>query len=138
MNPIPSNQLREISCGFVDGSRLADLQRTHPGLLERNLLQNDDRFRWPGGESYREFRCRVLRGVRSILARHRGGRILVFTHAGVISQLIGFLNRTNPAKWEAFRPGSASITEMIWRTRGPELVRFNDVWLEMDQPIACI
>lgn len=126
IEPEPVEQLREICCGSVDGWLLTDLQRRYPDYWERNLKQNDDAFRWPDGESYREFRARVLKTVRSIAARHRGQRVLVFTHAGVISQILGALHSHGPAQWEPFRPGCASITELRWGAPKPQLIRFDD------------
>lgn len=126
IEPEPLAHLREICCGSVDGWLLTDLQQRYPDHWERNLQQNDDSFRWPEGESYREFRVRVLKTVRSIAARRRGQRVLIFTHAGVISQLLGALHAHSPAHWGLFRPGHASITELRWGAPKPQLIRFDD------------
>lgn len=108
------DELREIHCGEVDGLPFEEVQERYPQLWAANLRQTDPDFRWPGGESYREFRERSLRGVRSIAARHEGRRVAVVTHAGVISQIVGFLHGVNPAEWERFRPENASLTEIDW------------------------
>src|SRR5690606_749911 len=49
--------LVEIDCGTLDGRRVEEVKREHPELWEANVRQRDEHFRWPGGESYREFRC---------------------------------------------------------------------------------
>lgn len=119
--------LREVDCGAVDGALVEEVKRAYPDHWAANLRQADPDFRWPGGESCREFRDRCLREVRGIVAAHPGRRALVATHAGVISQLVGFLLGECPARWERHRPGNASITELAWRPDGGgAVVRFDD------------
>jgi broad specificity phosphatase PhoE len=123
--------LREIHCGRLEGRLLADVRRDHPELWARNLAQEDDDFRWPGGESYRAFRARVLAGLGRIAAAHPGQRVVVVTHTGVITQALGALGGTAAARWEAYRAGNASLTEVRWPAGGAPgrrgtLVRFDE------------
>jgi 2,3-bisphosphoglycerate-dependent phosphoglycerate mutase len=104
--------LREISCGDVDGWLIDDVVARHPDLWQRNLAQDDPDFCWPGGETYRRFRTRVLRALHGIAARHPGERVLVVTHAGAIAQAIGSIHGTTPARWDQFRPRNCSITTL--------------------------
>lgn len=117
--------LREIHCGEVDGMPLQELAARHPGVWAANLRQDDDAFRWPDGESYREFRCRCLRAVRAIARRHRGERVALVTHAGVISQVLGALAGTSAARWSPCRPGNASISEIAWGYGTGSVVAFD-------------
>jgi broad specificity phosphatase PhoE len=118
--------LREICCGWLDGLPLADIRASFPALWHRNLAQADDRFAWPGGESYRDFRLRVLQGIRALANAHLGERIVLVTHAGVITQLLGALYGESAARWESFRVANASVSELRWPlSGGGELVRFN-------------
>lgn len=118
--------LREIHCGEVDGWPVEDVQRLHPGLWEANLRQDDEGFRWPGGESYRELRERSLGAVRRIAAAHSGERVLVVTHAGVISQIVGCLRGIGPARWECYRPENCSLTELEWEGESGRVVSYDD------------
>jgi alpha-ribazole phosphatase/probable phosphoglycerate mutase len=104
---------------------LEEVRRKYPGLWASNLRQSDEHFRWPGGESYHEFRERCLRAVAGLAARHRG-RIGVVTHAGVISQTLGALAGRSPAQWGPFRPGHTGITEIEWTTSGARVLRYDD------------
>jgi len=67
------------------------LRRDFPDLWTRNEAQADDRFAWPGGETYAQFRSRVLAGLASAAAPYSSGRVVVVTHAGVISQVLGVI-----------------------------------------------
>jgi broad specificity phosphatase PhoE len=104
--------LREIHCGAVEGTPLAQVERTYPELWSRNLSQIDDEFRWPGGETYAAFRRRVIRAMRVIAGTHAGGQVLIFTHAGCVNQLLGWMHGQSAARWENFRPGNASLTRV--------------------------
>ena len=118
--------LREIHCGEVDGRPVDEVQRHFPQHWEANLRQEDEDFRWPGGESYREFRERCLRTLRAIAAAHPGECVAVVTHAGLISQVLGALHGLSPARWEPFRPDNTALTELDWCGEHGALVRFDD------------
>jgi alpha-ribazole phosphatase/probable phosphoglycerate mutase len=118
--------LQEIDCGSLDGAPIPQVRTCFPKLWEANLRQTDENFRWPGGESYRELRYRCLRTVRILARAHRGERIALVTHAGVVSQVLGFLAGLSPACWGAFRPGTTGITELAWDRCGGTLLTFDD------------
>ncbi|MPZ76319.1 MAG: histidine phosphatase family protein [Deltaproteobacteria bacterium] len=117
--------LREINCGEMDGVPIAEIQHRFPELWRENRRQAREDFRWPGGESYREFRDRCLATVRGIAADHLSGRVAIVTHAGVISQIVGSICGLSPACWEPFRPGNASVSELAWHGLGGVIVSFD-------------
>ncbi|WP_407700550.1 histidine phosphatase family protein [Steroidobacter gossypii] len=121
-----SAMLKEISCGELEGELLDDVRHRYREHWERNLTQQDPDFRWPGGESYSEFRARSLNGIAQIAGRHNTQCVAVVTHAGVISQILGHIHCLNPARWESFRPGPASMTVIGWHNRCATLLRFDD------------
>jgi broad specificity phosphatase PhoE len=124
--PVIEPALREIGCGVVDGWPVHRVQECYPEEWASNSKQTDPDFRWPGGESYREFRQRILRAIDAMAWRHPAQRVLVVTHAGVISQLVGWIRGDNPARWELFRPRNTSVTELRWRGTNGEVVRFDE------------
>jgi alpha-ribazole phosphatase/probable phosphoglycerate mutase len=117
---------REIGCGDVDGWPTQRVQERYPREWDANLRQLDPDFRWPGGESYREFRDRVVGTLGRIAEQHPSQRVLVVTHAGVISQIVGYVRGDSPARWESFRPRNATITQVEWHAGKLRLVRFDD------------
>ena len=48
--------LREIDCGELEGVVISEVKRRYRAEWDENLRHADPDFRWPGGESYREFR----------------------------------------------------------------------------------
>jgi broad specificity phosphatase PhoE len=122
----PLRAAREIGCGAAEGLLVAEAQLRFPEHWAANPRQDDDAFRWPGGESCREFRRRCVRLLDGLAARHAGERIALVTHAGVVSTVLGALTQIPPARWEPNRPGNTGITELRWRRGTGELVRFDD------------
>lgn len=127
--------LQEINCGAVDGLRVSVVRQQYPQFWDANLRQDDENFRWPGGESYREFRWRTIACLDAIAARHTGQCVLVVTHAGLIGQACGSLHGLSAARWESYRPENTSLTELEWGERR-SIVRFND-HSHLLQPLAC-
>ena len=118
---------REIHCGDVEGMPLDQLKRDFRDLWNRNEAQADDSFAWPGGETYAQFRTRVLRGLDRAVADHAGGRVMVVTHAGVISQVLGVVKGRPACVWQPDRPRALTATEVLWADGSPRAVlSFND------------
>jgi broad specificity phosphatase PhoE len=103
--------LREIYCGDLEGLAIGEARARYPELWAANLREESDDFRWPGGESYAEFRERRVSCVSGLRERHPSGPLILVTHAGVISQLLGWLKGIASGRWSAYRPGNASLTE---------------------------
>jgi broad specificity phosphatase PhoE len=103
---------REIHCGDVEGMPLAQLQRDFPEMWARNEAQTDDAFAWPGGETYAQFRARVLAGLSATAFAHTGKRVAVVTHAGVISQVLGTIHGRPACVWAPDRPEPLTATEV--------------------------
>lgn len=118
--------LAEIHCGAVDGRCIDDVRQRYPELWLENEAQVNEDFAWPGGESYRAFRKRVLDAVNAIAHAHMGQRVLVFTHAGVVNQVLGSLQGQSAARWEFPRPRNASLTKVIWAKGEGAVICFDD------------
>ena len=92
LEPQPAEWVREIHCGEVEGMPLEDVQHRFPELWARNEAQNDDTFAWPGGESYGDYRTRVIEGLRAtVVIRGRPAAV-----------------------WEPDRPQLLTATKITW------------------------
>ena len=111
--------LREIHCGRFEGMRIEDLERRHAHLWRANAAQHDDDFSWPAGESYRQFRARVLGTLGRIAAAHPGQRVAIVTHTGVVTQVLGVLRNRPAAAWAHDRPSPFTLTSVTWAHAAP-------------------
>ncbi|MBC6448205.1 histidine phosphatase family protein [Actinokineospora xionganensis] len=123
LTPQVEADLREVFLGEWEG-----------GLFRQKVAQNDpialrmrQEQRWdaiPGGEPNEEFAKRVRGAVERLAARHPGQRIAVFTHGGVIGQLIALATGAAPFAFLGSDNGSISqivVDGPVWHVR-----RFND------------
>jgi broad specificity phosphatase PhoE len=78
--PIVVDDLREIDFGEVDGLGFDDF----PKELQRGLLREPTRVRFPDGESYAELKRRVVKATEEIVGAHAHETVVVVTHAGAI------------------------------------------------------
>jgi len=111
--------LREIGCGEVDGLPFDAVRERYPELWDRNMAQTDEEFRWPGGESYAEFRDRVRQALTRISREHAGRTVVLVAHTGVVTQVLGMFHGWNPARWDRRRPHHATVTVVDWDGDGP-------------------
>lgn len=116
--------IAEIDCGAMEGLPIAEIERCWPQVWQRNAAQVDDGFRWPGGESYAEFRTRVLAGLSTIADAQPAGLSVVITHAGVVSQVLGALDGRPAAIWDADRPSHLAGAGLWWADGAPRAVSF--------------
>ena len=101
---------------------LEHVRRDFPDVWARNELQVDDAFAWPGGETYAQFRARIVAGLRATALTYAGSRVAVVTHAGVIAQVLGVLRNRPAAVWSVDRPAPFTATEILWQNDGPTAV----------------
>ncbi len=77
---------REQSFGVLEGLDLPTIQREHAPLWTQ-WTRHDPDFALPGGESVRAFHARVMRALEALADAHRGQRVAVVTHGGVLDML---------------------------------------------------
>ncbi len=78
-------QLREINHGEWEGLGYDAIQEQYPSLYQR-WFSLDDEFCFPGGESLKDFRVRVLQTYRKIVQGNSSNgesNIAIVTHGGV-------------------------------------------------------
>lgn len=79
----PTSAFRERSVGVMEGLTFEDAAQQHPDEYAA-LLRRDFEHVLTGGESYRQLLDRAWQKLDEIIARHRGGKIVVFSHTGTI------------------------------------------------------
>jgi len=123
LKPVVEPGLREVNLGeWEAGLYRKMVAEMHP--IARRMFAEE---RWnviPGAESMVSFDGRVRAAVARIAAAHPGQRVAVFTHGGVIGQVLALATGSRPFAFNT--ADNASISRMIvspnqWFVRG-----FND------------
>ncbi|MBB5235488.1 histidine phosphatase family protein [Deinococcus budaensis] len=122
----PEPGLREIDVGELGGLVVADIEARHPGYL-RDLRADPWGTRRPGGESMEDLFARCGAAFDRLRARHAGGRVLVFTHGGVVRVAVGLaLGGVPNHAWARLSVTNTSITRVLLGEESGTLLGFND------------
>lgn len=122
----PEPGLREIDVGDLGGLIVADIERRHPDYL-RDLQADPWGTRRPGGESMADLFARCGETFGRLRGRHAGGRVLVFTHGGVVRVAVGLALGGVPGHaWARLSVTNTSITRVLLGEDSGTLLGFND------------
>ncbi len=120
--------LAEFHFGEFEGQTIAEIKDTYPEIYRGMFDFSDLNFRFPRGESRREFHERVIAAVNEIAASHRGERLVVVAHEGVISSAVVQLSGGDPNDWTRYRLSNCSITRLEMNGTGTASITcWNDV-----------
>jgi broad specificity phosphatase PhoE len=82
---------------------------------------------FPGGETLAELHHRVGSTLRSVMARHAGGTVVVCCHGGVVNAVLRLALRTPVSGGFELHTANASLTELALVRPGRwRLLRYND------------
>lgn len=118
--------LREVGFGSWEGTARHTLMTERQAEYEafyRDPVHN----RPPGAEALADFGQRVAAIFDALLDRHRGERILVVAHAGVIRAAIGHVLQSPPACWYRAEVMNAALTRFADDGTARRLIAHN--WL---------
>jgi broad specificity phosphatase PhoE len=87
LSPIEHPALQELDFGELEGLTYDEIATRHPQLYA-TWMREPSRVSFPGGESYRDLRARVLTAAAELSERHRGATFAAVTHAGPIRALL--------------------------------------------------
>ncbi len=118
--------LKEAYFGAVEGMLDIEVQRLHPDMYAAAQDLGNLDFRWPGGESRRDFVTRIRRTLGAIIAAEDGAaRKLVVGHGGMFSLFLADLMEGDPSRWPKYMMNNCSVTKLELSSAGPKLVLLN-------------
>jgi probable phosphoglycerate mutase len=123
LTPMNDEDLREVFLGEVDGLNLGTLARAGDQGV-RNALREQQWDLIPGAEAAEAFGQRVRAAADRIALRHGGAAVAVFTHGGVIGELMAQATGSSPHAF--IHADNGSITHLIATKARLTIRRFND------------
>ena len=112
--PVPTDDLREMYFGDLDGMPFEELKTAYGHLLRMDEDVEREDFVWPAGESRSGFTSRVKRAMDGIASAHPDRAVGVVTHGGVIAVFMTILQGESAAVWRRWVVPNASLTEVVW------------------------
>lgn len=106
-----SEKIREIHFGEWEGLNLEQIEEQYPEDMEawrEDPLTNGP----PGGENITQFAARINYFFNEILEKHRGEKLIVVTHGGVIKMFLREILEVNTKSFRQFQIDNTSITEL--------------------------
>lgn len=112
IEPVLIANLTEYHFGDFEGYSLTRIKQSHPEIFARAIDSADIEFRFPNGESRREFNLRVKSAFDDLVEQHTGQRIIVVAHGGVIASAVAQFTGGNPNDWAKYLVKNCSITHL--------------------------
>jgi probable phosphoglycerate mutase len=118
--------LKEINCGEFQGYGFQEVWEVHPEL--KDIIKMDPyNFKYPGGESLKEFNERVISGFESILEEYKNTNVLIVGHGGTIKCITSYISKEGDSKtWFANVVDNCSLTEFDYNSGEFNLVDYNN------------
>jgi probable phosphoglycerate mutase len=116
-----NRDLRERHYGEFQGITYTEAKQRFPGQFARFKAHELD-FDFSNGESLARFNERALACVRSLIGKHSGESILVFTHGGVLEMVYRHATRRGLRSPRDFEIPNAALNRVEvgpegWRVR---------------------
>jgi probable phosphomutase (TIGR03848 family) len=141
----PLERARETVAPLAKARGLA--VRVEPGLLESDLgawtglslkraarrpewpivQRHASAFRFPGGESFVEMQARMASTIARLVERHRGGTIVVASHADPLKTLVAHALGAPLDLFQRIVIAPASVTAIAYRAAGLSVLTMNAV-----------
>lgn len=116
-------EFREVHLGdWESGIFRKHVSEGHPIAVQMGLQERWDVI--PNAEKSEDFAARVRGAVEKIAAAHPDGRVVVFTHGGVIGQVLSLASRSRPFAF--LGADNASISQIVVTGERWIVRRFND------------
>lgn len=115
--------LREMNFGIFEGLTHSQILKKHPQIYDK-WFKNPQRFNIPEAESFIDFRMRIFKALKEIVAGNCGKTIAIVTHGGPIRMILGKVLKLKNL-WEVM-PGLASISIIEFNKDKPKILLFND------------
>jgi len=128
MTPISEPGLRERHYGVLEGFAVGEMADKAPAHAYAAWANREEHGSVGDGETLRQFHDRIVGTVQAIATRHKGQRVLVMTHGGVLDIIRRFAMGTPLADKQRRTPMfNVSINRVKVGDAGWEIIDWGDV-----------
>ncbi|MGD9797662.1 MAG: MSMEG_4193 family putative phosphomutase [Acidimicrobiia bacterium] len=115
-----------LECDFGDwtGQALKVLMKTREWATVQRYPSG---FRFPGGESFTEMQARITGTVARLVERHRGGTVVLVSHADPIKAAVADALGTHLDLFQRIVISPCSVTTVAYGPGGPTVLAVNAV-----------
>lgn len=121
--------LRELNLGVMEGKSERELWgyffQNAVGDASSDKVADLMDVNFPGGESVSQFLSRIEKALKSILASHPQGSVVIVWHGVAAMVALGKWLEPSVSQWPKFRLDNCSITELLFDPK-PSVVKLND------------
>jgi probable phosphomutase (TIGR03848 family) len=117
------DEMIEVGCGDWQGQVIEELAKTD---LWRQIQLTPSTFRFPGGETMIDVQYRSASALNALHVAHPGQTIVVVSHADVIKVAAAYFMGLPLDMFQRLVVNPASITELMFTSFSPRLLRSND------------
>ncbi|VCU69421.1 Phosphoserine phosphatase 1 [Pigmentiphaga humi] len=118
--------LRERRYGIFEGLNFDELAERFPRAAAA-VREREPDYELDGGESLRQFHVRVVAALERIAAAHRGQRVLVFTHSGVLDTAYRHAQGMSLSAGRRHSVHNVSINRFVVEPQGWRVLNWGDV-----------
>ena len=118
--------LRERDLGVLEGLNTTEMEETQPDVYTSFRNDGPD-FQVPGGESFRQFYERCLMAIEELASMHKGSRIAVVTHGGVLGAIFRYVLKLSLEADRNFVLLNCSLNRIEHKSGGWNLISWGDV-----------
>ena len=113
-----------VECDFGEwtGAELKDLARKPEWAAVQRYPSG---FRFPGGESFTAMQARIVDTVATLVSRHRGGTVIVVSHADPIKAVVADALGTHLDLFQRIVVSPCSVTAISYAPTGPTVLAVN-------------
>lgn len=123
---VTRDSFREINCGEFQGYGFQEVWEVYSELKDE-IKSDPYNFKYPGGESLKEFNERVISGFEAILEEYKDNNILIVGHGGSIKCITSYITKEGDSKtWFANVVDNCSLTEFEYNSGEFTLIDYNN------------
>ncbi len=127
LTPCIVEKLGEISFGSLEGKKYTELNENERKIIDRWMV-DPETVSIPRGETFKQFRERILESYNELLNVEQEGDLAIVTHGGAIKVLVADILKVPFSRFAALILFPGSLTTILYdNRRNSYLELFNDV-----------